>query len=512
MPPKTSAAPIDRSSPPPDGAVLGALFASSESLVILLDSEDRIRLFNHACEVTSGRRSAAVCGRPLSELVVAAEADDGRTEADLRSVAAHPPGRCDAYLLTHDRQRRLVRWSSTLIESAGTRPWVLATGRDISDERRTRDAVSEREARLQAILDTAIEGIITTDERGVIDSANGAAERIFGYRADELIGHDIGILMSPDEASQHPDFMRRYLATGEANVIGIGREVTARHKQGTKIPIDLAISEIKLSGKRAFVGMMRDISDRQRAEEAAQLRLTEIAHAARLLELGEMTSGIAHEVNQPLTAIVSFAEACVRMLDRNTGSPEVLRDALGQIIGQGQRAADIIRRLRQLMRKGETSHACIDIKQLVLDALALLRHEINRSRVEVILDLGDHLPAVLADCIQIEQVTINLVRNACEAMADAPEGARQLRLAARTTSDPEAVEVEVTDTGVGLSPEAEEKLFQSFFTTKPNGMGVGLAISRSIIEAHGGRLWAQAHAPRGTSFHFTLPLADGSGE
>jgi len=508
MPPEKSAAHTDRLRLPPDGALLDALLRDSESLTILLDPDDRVRVFSHACEIASGYSDADLQGRTLSGLVAPTTTGDGHEALDLRSTAARCAGRCEAYLVARDGQRRLIRWSITLVESAaGERPWVLATGTDMTDARRARDAVSEREARLQAILDTAIDGIVTTDETGQIESANHATERIFGYRADELIGCDIGILMAPEEASHHHQHTRRYLATGEAQIIGVGREVEARHKNGTPIPIDLAVNEIKLSGKRAFVGMMRDISDRRRAEEAAQLRLKEIAHASRLLELGEMTSGIAHEVNQPLTAIVSFAEACVRMIEKNTGSPEILRDALGQIIGQGQRAGEIIRRLRQLMRKGETAHACIDINQLLLDALALLRYEIRRGRVAVILDLTSDLPAALADYIQIEQVTINLVRNACEAMASAPDGPRELRLTTRATSDPTVIEIEVTDTGIGLSPEAEDKLFQSFYTTKPNGMGVGLAISRSIIESHGGRLWAKPNAPRGASFHFTLPLA-----
>ncbi len=374
-----------------------------------------------------------------------------------------------------------------------------------SSERRALEALAEREAYLQAILDTVVEGIVVIDERGVIESANRAAERIFGYRESELVGQSVAILMPPGLAEQHAGYLDRYLASGEARIIGLGREVEARRRDGSRFPAELAVSEVRLPARRVFVGLVRDISDRRRSEERMRLRLNELAHASRLLELGEMTSGIAHEINQPLTAIVSFAEAGLRMLEPGAGEPALVREALGQIIAQGQRAAEIIQRLRQFTRKGAIERRPLDLNQTLRDVLALLGHELRRGEVQVGLELAEPLPPVAADRIQIEQVLVNLVRNASEAVAARPLGERRVGLA--TAARGETVEVAVSDSGKGLPEGAAGRLFQPFFTTKADGLGVGLAISRSIIESHGGRLWAEPAGGGGACFRFTLPLA-----
>ena len=263
------------------------------------------------------------------------------------------------------------------------------------------------------------------------------------------------------------------------------------------------MSEVALKEGPAFVGVIRDITARRHADEQSRLRLHEMAHTSRLLELGEMTSGIAHEVNQPLTAIVSFAEACARMIESGTADRELLSGALEQITAQGQRAAEIIQRMRHFVRKGEGQRERLQLNPLLATVLELLAHDLRAGAVEVACDFDPTLPGVSADRIQIEQVVVNLVRNACEAMKT---GDDDRRLTLRTRAVGDRVEVTVADSGPGLPPDAEGRLFEAFFTTKAEGVGVGLAISRSLIIAHGGDLTAATGERGGATFRFTLPV------
>lgn len=469
------------------------------SVCIVLDPEGRILSLNQCCEELIGYAAEQLRGEHLWERLLPAE----EVGATRRWLAALPgelsPENHDQRLQTAAGDQKLVRWSPVVLPGGNC---VILAGMEVTDLCLP-SVLAEREARLEAILETAVEGILTIDERGVIESLNPAAERMFGYSADELIGENVKRLMPSPYREEHDDYIRSYLNTGRARIIGIGRELEGLRKSGEVFPLDLAVSEVRLTGKRLFTGIVRDISDRLRAEEEARLRLHEVAHAARLLELGEMTSGIAHEVNQPLAAIVSFAEACLRMLKAGTADLGVFEGALEQIATQGARAGTIIHSLRQLSRKGEADFECVDINAMVRDVLALIGHEVRRWRVQVRTELTDALPEVRANRVQIEQVMLNLARNAIEALQDCEAQNRTLSIG--TTAAPDGVvEVTVSDNGKGLPAEGSDRVFETFYTTKADGMGVGLSISRSIMEAHGGRLWATPNPSGGTVFHFTL--------
>ena len=372
---------------------------------------------------------------------------------------------------------------------------------------RTRELLEDREARLSAILDTAVDGIITIDERGIIESVNAATERIFGYAGDELVGNNITMLMPSPYRERHDEYITRYIRTGEPRIIGIGREAEGQHKDGRRFPIDLAVSEVRVGGSRLFPGLVRDISARRRAEDEARRRSADLAHAARLSTIGELTSGIAHEVNQPLTAMVNFAEACLRMLRSGNADSQKLENALGQIAVQGQRAGHIIRHLRRLARKGESERVRIDLGHLVRDVLGLFSSELHASGITLDLMLDESGPAVKCDRNQIEQGVLNLVRNAMDVLEERPADGRELTIRTRANSG-ETIELTVEDTGGGFGADGSDRIFELFFTTKADGLGMGLSISRTIIEDHGGRLWASPRPGGGAIFHVTLPADD----
>ena len=382
-----------------------------------------------------------------------------------------------------------------------------ATDPQDSELARIRELLNDREARLKAILDTAVDGIITIDQRGTIESLNQATEQIFGYGRDELLGKNVKLLMPSPYHEEHDGYLARYLQTGEARIIGIGREAEGQHKDGTRFPIDLAVSEIRIAGTRVFTGVVRDISARRQAEDEARRRNAELAHAARLSTIGELTSGIAHEVNQPLTAMVNFAEASLRMLRSGNADQQRLEDALGQIAAQGQRAGHIIRHMRRLARKGESERVDVDLSRLIRDVLSLVSREIRASRIALQVMLDEGLPTVNCDRIQIEQVVLNLVRNAMDSLVESAVQTRELTIRCRADG-PANIQLSVEDTGEGFAADSSERMFETFFTTKSDGLGMGLSISRNIIEDHGGRLWASARSGGGAIFHVTLPRGD----
>jgi two-component system sensor kinase FixL len=441
----------------------------------------------------------------MADLIVA-DADRAAFQDALLGTGDDPGGKFGEgdWLTAHGKRLPVRWWIGPLIANRDGARYFVVTGLDLTGTRKARDQIAEREARLQAILDTAVDGIITIDNRGIIDSVNSATKEMFGYRAEELIGHNVNELMPDSHREDHDDFLDAYLKTGNKKIIGIGREVEGRRKDGSSFPIDLSVSEFMVAGEHRFMGLMRDITERKRAEQEARLHLDELAHASRLSALGEMATGIAHEVNQPLAAIVSYAQACLNMIASKNADESVIKGALEQIASQGRRAGDIIHRLRHFVRKGQAERSAVDVNLAVRNVLALFGHELKSSSVELSLKLGSALPQVIADRVQVEQVVLNLISNAIEALAQQPRGRRRITITTRPAND-QGVEVCVTDSGPGLTGENPERIFETFYTTKPHGMGVGLSISRSIIEAHGGQLWAASNPDGGLEVRFTLP-------
>ncbi len=502
-----------------------------------------------------------------------------------------------------------------------------------ADERRPGRS-SDREFR--ALLDAAVDAIVVIDHLGTVEEFSLAAERMFGYSAEEVIGHNVKLLMPEPYRSAHDGYLARYLETGYTQIIGVGREIVSRRKDGSTFPCELAVGRIldaeppryvgfirdltlhKAAGEQlkrseaelrlaqalanlgnyvvhprgdgpdyfsaqlyrildvpvdgpnvtreefferwvhpadrarvleAFhrldagkpsldieyqvvlrdgrtrhlhhiaqavleddgrvlkhVGTIHDITDRRHAEDDARQLQDRLTHFSRLSTMGEMAAGLAHEINQPLSAIATYSQACQRLLRQPEPDIQDVISALEQVNAQALRAGEVIRRLRNFVKNREVKREWVDCGRLLDDLRTLAETDARLHNVQLRIEAEDGLPAVHADPIQLQQVVLNLVRNAIDAMAECPEDRRDIVLMARREGEGE-IQVTVADQGSGLAPGAAEHLFNPFFTTKASGTGLGLAISHSIIRAHGGRLWHTSNGPFGTCFHFTLPAS-----
>lgn len=365
-------------------------------------------------------------------------------------------------------------------------------------------------AELQALLDACVDAIVIIDHRGLVNTFNAAACRIFGYQSDEVLGHNVSMLMSAADSHQHDEYLRRYLSSGEAQVIGVGREVVARRRDGSEFPVSLAVGCVAGAEPPRFVGLLHDLTSRRhqeqqrrKAEEAVREARERLTHVARLSTLGELTTGLAHELNQPLTAIATYARAAERMAGQGPAQHDEVVNALRQIAAQALRAGEIIKRLRALVRNRQTQVELLDLNGVVRDLVVLAESDARVNNVHLELELSPDLPPVLGDAIQLQQVMLNLLRNAIDAVCAESSTARTILL--RTSVVSEGVELCVFDSGPGIDPGIRERLFEAFATTKPEGTGLGLAISRSIVESHRGHLKWRANRPRGSCFYFTLP-------
>ena len=369
----------------------------------------------------------------------------------------------------------------------------------------TREAIA-REAHLASILETVPDAMIVIDEHGIVQFST-AAERLFGYSRPEVIGKNIKMLMPSPYREKHDDYMSRYMRTGERRIIGIGRLVVGERKDGSTFPMELAVGEMRSGDRHFFTGFIRDITQRQASEARLQELQSELVHVSRLTAMGEMASALAHELNQPLLAIVGYMKGSRRLLESGAeDSSSLLRDALDKAGDQAMRAGQIIRRLREFVGRGDTERRVESVKKLIEEASALALVGTKDQRVRVRFQFDPTIDLVLVGKIQIQQVVLNLIRNAVEAMARSER--RELTISTAAEDD-DMVAVSVADTGSGIAPEVMSQLFQPFATNKPHGMGVGLSICRTIVEAHGGRITVEANPGGGTIFRFTLRAALG---
>jgi two-component system sensor kinase FixL len=368
-------------------------------------------------------------------------------------------------------------------------------------------AIFAREAHIRSILETVPDAMIVIDERGTILSFSKAAEVMFGYSEEEVLGENVSILMPSPDRERHDSYLERYLRTGERRIIGVGRVLTARQRDGVTFPIELSVGEARIGDDRVFTGFIRDLTERQEAELRVHDLQSVLAHVQRVSEMGTLATSLAHELNQPLTAIANYVEAARDMLETPPDEEviAVIREALNECAAQSVRAGQIVRRLRDFISRGETEQRVESLQRLVTEASALALVGAGGPDLEVEVKLDPATDRVLVDRIQIQQVLLNLMRNAIEAMEDSPVR-RLLIFSERKPGG--FVQVTVADSGPGLSDEMAERLFEPFRSTKASGMGLGLSISATIVGAHGGRIWAEKSKLGGTAFCFTIVDAD----
>ncbi|WP_044558604.1 PAS domain-containing sensor histidine kinase [Azospirillum sp. B4] len=480
--------------------------------VIVIDGQGTVQSFNPACERLFGWTAAEVIGRNVKMLM------PEPYQAEHDQYLAH-------YRATGER--RIIgigREVTGLRRDGSTFPMELSVGealpdgppayigiiRDITDRRAAEQALREREARLASIIETIPDALIVIDDKGLIRSFSPAARRLFGYEEAEVLGRNISMLMPSPYREQHDQYIARYLATGEKRIIGVGRIVSGQRRDGSVFPMELAVGAVDLEGERLFTGFVHDLTEHQAVERRLQQLQAELLHVSRVSVMGQLASALAHELNQPLTAVVNYVKASMRLLERAEDADLPLaREAMEKASEQALRAGQIIRRLRDFIAKGSTDRRVESLDGIVEEAVALALVGARESGVRVEMHLRRQEHRALIDKIQIQQVLLNLIRNAVEAMSGRPE--RTLSI----TAAPDGagfMEVAVADTGHGLDEAVMARLFQPFVSGKERGMGVGLSISRSIIEAHGGRLWPERNDRGGATFRFTLPLMSETGE
>ena len=403
-----------------------------------------------------------------------------------------------AALEFEDKSVETIRTFQLLMFALATTGLML--GAVVSERRRVAGALAESEGRLAAILNTARDGVLTIDARGRIESINPAVEQLFARPAPQLIGLDVRELLDA------PHLLERLTSTARSPAAESARqELDARRADGGVFPIELTAGQFGAPGNERYTLVIRDITSRREAEARAREHQSELAHVSRLSLAGEMASALAHELNQPLTAIAAFGRGCLRLLRQPRTEPDLVKEGVEQVVLEAERAGDIIGRLREFVRTGTCQRSVVDGKALIAGAVALAQIEAKQNGIDIEVRVAPDLPPALADRIQIEQVLVNLLRNGADAILSGGAARRVLTIEARCRTG-EAIEIAVADTGPGVVEEVVDQLFEPFVTTKPHGMGLGLSISRSIVEAHEGRLQLIRREGAGAVFAFDLPV------
>ncbi len=480
-----------------------ALADNIPALFSYIDPSEHYRYVNRRYADLFKVPAAEIIGKTVEELLGC----DGYREVrpHLRKVLAGDPVRFQRNMKLPDGEHNLdVKYVPELAESGQLKGFFVLV-EDITETRRRELALHESKDRLRAILETAAEGIITIDGDGMIHSFNPAAERIFGFAASEAVGQKVELLMPSSYWEKHNRSLRRYRKTHVPRIIGVTQELSGRRKDGSTFPIELSVSNV--DHMDLFTGVVRDISERKLAEQREREHRADLAHVLRVATVGELASGLAHELNQPLSAISNNIHACVSHIQSEKAAKKTLLRLLKQVSDEALRAGTIVHSIRDMVEKRAPRYERVDLRLPIRRTSSLLSGEIERHDIELLLEGMDKPVPVNADTIQIEQVLINLAHNAIDSIAAAGGRKRQLAIALSRPGKG-MVEVAVRDTGRGVDKAAAERLFESFFSTKPHHLGVGLAVSRTIIEAHGGRLWIEPRRGRrrGATFRFTLPV------
>ncbi len=482
--------------------------SAGEYAICLLDPDGRVSIWNQGAERLYGWTSTEVLGRERALFFEDVDKDRGAPGEQLECARKSEQW--------SGRGRRVRKDGTSFLADITLRRIVddggVITGfgevvRDVTTEdRRTRelDAAAQQ---LGSILGTVPDAMIVIDENGVIESFSRTAEALFGYPADEVIGRNVSMLMPSPDREMHDSYMRHYRETGEKRIIGAQRRVIGRRKDGSTFPHELNVCETSGGGRQIFIGFLRDLTEREEREARVQKLQSELLHVSRVSALGTLATALAHELNQPLMAIANYVQSGAALLARGgTGEIELTRRALEEAGIEALRAGAIIHRLREFTSKGELSRTIEHPCELAEQACSLASAAAQAKGIHCELDISKESPKVLVDRVQIQQVILNLLRNALEAI----DQRGIIRVASE--DDGSMTQFTISDTGPGISDDRLLNLFEPFSGSSGEGMGLGLSICRTIVEAHGGRLWYDPSQSGGAAFHFTVPNAAPEGD
>ncbi len=490
-----------------ESAQLAAHVSSSDDAIVSKTLDGTITSWNAGATNILGYQADEMIGQPITR-IIPPELHQEEKQILVRLHRGERIRHYETIRLAKDSRRVDISLTvSPLFNQSGKVVGASKVFRDITERKLAEQALRETAARLRTLTETAVDGVILIDARGVVLMFNPACEKLFGYSADTVIGENVKMLMPQPYRHEHDRYITNYHDTRDPKIIGIGREVIGLRKDGSTFPMDLSVGEARQDGESIFVGIIRDLTSRKRTEAELEQARAELVRVARVTALGELTAAIAHEVNQPLTGLVSSGNACLRWLGGDVPNLKAARESVERMISAGSRAGEVIRRIRALVGKAPPLRDRLNINDAITEVIALIRGEIQRNRISLRTKLSTDVPLVLGDRIQLQQVILNLILNAVEAMSDVNPQPRELSVSS-AKDGPNGALVSVRDSGTGLDGTVLDRLFEAFYTTKAHGMGIGLAVSRTIIQAHGGRLWAAPNVPQGAIFQFTLP-ADG---
>jgi two-component system sensor kinase FixL len=499
---------INSSLPPDQLNAELALFIEStaDRALFLLSRNGTIASWNRGAEMLTGWTAAEAIGRSIDLFYTESDIERGQPEADRDAAADATAMRGECWRVRKDGSEFLA--DVTLVALRSSDGSIRGFGQSVHDVTRRKaaeQALAQSELHVRSILATVPSAMVVIDEHCIILSFSAAAERLFGYTEADVVGRNVNMLMPNPDRDRHDDYIARYLTTGERRIIGIGRIVVGQRRDGTLFPMELSVGEANGDGHRLFTGFIRDLTEEQRAELRLKELQSELIHVSRVSAMGTMASTLAHELNQPLTAIANYMEAARDLLNRPEGETlPFVHEAVEEAAKEALRAGQIVRRLRDFVARGEVAQHIENLPHMIDEASRLALAGARERGVRAFFNLDPAAQEVFVDRIQIQQVLVNLLRNGVDAIGDLE--VRDVTITTR--AEPRGmVTISVADTGSGLDPELAPQLFEAFASTKEQGMGLGLSICRTIVEAHGGRIWAEPNVGGGTIFHFTVQSA-----